>query len=179
MSNSAHNNIILAPGEGKIPLSILFDEYAEEASFCALSLGQLREFKTKITYKEQAKSALRLYNRNAARIDKLLYMYKKFELLSIADNVAICLRKKFTNMKNVTEEEILNDTYVDKLIQHDEGYKILEKLPTSPSYWEKRGKELKSMIRQLGMPTFFITFSSAETKWGELLVILKKVLVRH
>lgn len=32
------------------------------------------------------------------------------------------------------------------------------------------------MIRQLGPPTFFITLSPAETKWAELLVVLKKVI---
>lgn len=31
------------------------------------------------------------------------------------------------------------------------------------------------MIRQLGLPTFFITLSAAETRWGELLKSLKKI----
>lgn len=144
------HNVTIAPGEGKMPLPILFDKYAEEASFCALSLGKIREFKTKISYKEQVKSALRLYNRNAARIDKLLYMYKKYELLSVSDSVSICLRKKYSNIHNVTANEIMNENYVDKLMQHDDAYKLFDRLPTSPSYWQKRGKELKALIRQLG-----------------------------
>lgn len=32
------------------------------------------------------------------------------------------------------------------------------------------------MIRQLGIPSLFITLSAAETKWPELIVILKKLL---
>ena len=32
------------------------------------------------------------------------------------------------------------------------------------------------MIRQFGLPTLFMTFSAAETKWTELLVILTKTL---
>lgn len=32
------------------------------------------------------------------------------------------------------------------------------------------------MIRQLGIPNFFITLSAAETQWGVLLKILKKVI---
>lgn len=47
------NSVTIAPAEGKIPISILFDEYAEEASFCALSLGKIRNFKSKISYKEK------------------------------------------------------------------------------------------------------------------------------
>jgi len=37
-------------------------------------------------------------------------------------------------------------------------------------------KELMSMIRQIGIPTFFLTLSAAETHWAELLVILAKIL---
>ncbi len=32
------------------------------------------------------------------------------------------------------------------------------------------------MIRQLGSPTFFVTFSAAESRWVELLIILEKIL---
>jgi len=32
------------------------------------------------------------------------------------------------------------------------------------------------MIRQFGLPTFFITLSAAESKWNELLVILSLLL---
>lgn len=33
-----------------------------------------------------------------------------------------------------------------------------------------------AIIRQLGVPTLFLTVSAAETKWNELLIILKKVV---
>lgn len=102
-------------------------------------------------------------------------MFKKNELLHLKDKVSICLRKKITSSTQATADEVLNDSYINNLLQHDDGYKLLEKLPTSPAYWKKEGKELKATIRQLGMQTFFLTFSSAETKWGELLVILKKI----
>lgn len=32
------------------------------------------------------------------------------------------------------------------------------------------------MIRQFGVPTFFITLSGAETKWPELIMSLKKII---
>lgn len=64
---------------------------------------------------------------------------------------------------------------MNSLIQHDEGYKMLENLSSSPSYWKKEVQENRAMIRQLGIPNFFITLSSAETQWNELLKILMKV----
>lgn len=48
--------------------------------------------------------------------------------------------------------------------------------PSSPSYWENERPKMLATIRQLGMPTLFITLSAAETQWAELLVSLTKIL---
>lgn len=93
---------------------------------------------------------------------------------TLSNRISICLRKKFSNNNTINANQILDESYLNSLIQHDDGYRILEKLPTSPAYWQKEGQKLRAMIRQIGIPNFFITLSSAETKWIELLKILKK-----
>lgn len=65
---------------------------------------------------------------------------------------------------------------MDNLVQHDDGYKLLKHIRSSPSYWQDRQKVLMAMIRQRGIPTLFITLSAAEVKWSELIVILMEVL---
>ena len=45
----------------------------------------------------------------------------------------------------------------------------LSKLLTSPNYLSQLRKNIFAMIRQLGPPTFFVTFTSAESKWPPLL----------
>ena len=70
--------------------------------------------------------------------------------------------------------DILNDESLDKMIGHDDAFKFLKTIPSSPAFWQQKQKELVSMIRQLGCPTFFLTLSAAETKWPELLRILKR-----
>ena len=62
------------------------------------------------------------------------------------------------------------------MIAHDNAFKFLKTIRSSPAFWLQKQKELMSMIRQLGCPTFFLTFSAAETKWPELLLILKEIL---
>jgi hypothetical protein len=47
---------------------------------------------------------------------------------------------------------------------------------TSPAFWEQKLKNILAMIRQLGIPTLFLTLSAAESKWPELLVMLKSIL---
>ena len=43
-------------------------------------------------------------------------------------------------------------------------------------YFEKAKKDLFAMIRQLGPPTLFCSFSSAETQWIHLLRILGQLV---
>lgn len=58
----------------------------------------------------------------------------------------------------------------------NEGYRVLRTLRGSPAYWENAKKDVFAMIRQLGIPTWFCSFSAAETKWNSLLKILSKQL---
>lgn len=46
----------------------------------------------------------------------------------------------------------------------------------SPPYFEKCKKDLFAMIRQLGNPTWFCSFSAAETRWSHLLKTLGKIV---
>jgi hypothetical protein len=77
--------------------------------------------------------------------------------------------------KKWTAKDVLNPSTVDEIVKQDEGYFILRTLRNSPAYLEKRKKDVFAMIRQLGLPTWFGSFSSANTKWIYLLRILGKL----
>ena len=62
------------------------------------------------------------------------------------------------------------------MFEDDEAFKFIKTVSSSPAFWQQKQRELMSMIRQLGSPTFFLTLSAAETKWLELLKILKQIL---
>ena len=47
--------------------------------------------------------------------------------------------------------------------------KFFKNVRSSPPYFESKKKELMAMIRQLGIPTLFISLSAADTKWTQLL----------
>ena len=96
----------------------------------------------------------------------------KFKL---ASRLNISLRKK-KSRRPMKAKDVANSCVVESLIDHDEGFKILEVDRASPAYWESRKKFVMAMLRQLGWPCFFLTLSAAETEWTELLMILCKVL---
>ena len=52
------------------------------------------------------------------------------------------------------------------------NFRVLTNLHGSPPYFERCKKDLFAMIRQLGNPTWFCSFSAAETRWIHLIKIL-------
>ena len=100
---------------------------------------------------------------------------KKLQIKQIQDTARISLRKFKTKGKIYTAGELKSD-YLSKLIYLNEGYRVLRNLRGSPPYFEKSKKDLFAMIRQLGNPTWFCSFSAAETRWFQLFRILKRVV---
>ena len=80
--------------------------------------------------------------------------------------------RKSKKTDRVTVSDVRNKDYVGKLIENDEGYKILKDIWSSPSYWESKKKDLLAMLRQLGPPILFLSISTAEKMWPELLCCL-------
>jgi PIF1-like helicase/Helitron helicase-like domain at N-terminus/Herpesvirus tegument protein, N-terminal conserved region len=171
--NDVHN-LCLAPGEGQRPLPMFADTEAEELSFPAIYCGKQRNITVRLSYNQIAKSEIRRYDRRGCRVDKLLYSYKLQEIRKLDRALGICLRKR--KGSKVTAGNLLSNNMISSLIQHDDGFKILNTIRSSPAYWQKEKKKVMGMIRQFGVPTLFFTLSAAETRWPELLVLLYKVV---
>ncbi|KAG7455733.1 hypothetical protein JOB18_016063 [Solea senegalensis] len=62
---------------------------------------------------------------------------------------------------------------VEKLIQNQDVTRFMQPLRGTPAYWNKTLKDLHAMARQLGKPTFFLTFSAAEMRWPEVIEGIK------
>ena len=86
------------------------------------------------------------------------------------------LRKYKTKGKKYTAGERKCDDYVNKLIHLDEGFRVLRNVSGSPPYFEKCRKDSFGMIRKLSNPTWFSSFSAAETRWTHLLKILGRFI---
>jgi hypothetical protein len=104
-------------------------------------------------------------------------MDRKRQLLNMYSGLQTALRKKKQgNGTPITVADVRNPSNVQEMVSRNEAYSILSTVRSSPEYWRKEKTKLLSMVRQFGLPTFFVTLSAAETQWGELLVILKQVV---
>ncbi|XP_032445815.1 uncharacterized protein LOC116736996 [Xiphophorus hellerii] len=75
--------------------------------------------------------------------------------------------------KNISSKMLQDKEELEKLIQNKEATRFMQPLRGTPAYWEKGLRDLHAMVRQLGKPTFFCTFSAAEMRWPEVIEAVK------
>lgn len=129
----------------------------------------------KVSYADIVKSELRSADRRAAWVENLFFKTKKIQMKTLIDQSQLALRKVKTQNHSLTVKDVTGSA-VENLVHQDKTYKFLSNIRGSPPYFEKVSKDLFTMIRQLGSPTFFVTLSAAETKWIHLLKILGQIV---
>ncbi|KAK3931810.1 putative GPI-anchored adhesin-like protein PGA18, partial [Frankliniella fusca] len=165
----------IAPGEGKVPISLLQDEDVDILTYPSIYCGKARHFQQKLTDSQLRKFEIKSSDRRAAKhIPKLFMSFCKSRLRRFVNRISIAMRKK-KNGKSLTAAQILQPNGLDQLIQEDEGYKILDEDRSSPAYWCQKTKEAMAMIRQYGPAHIFATLTAAEVYWHELITILIKI----
>ena len=100
---------------------------------------------------------------------------KKVQMKQISDKVNLVVRRCKGKEKKITAAEARNSEYLDKLVKLDECYYIFRQLRNSPAYLQSRKKDIFAMIRQLSLPTWFMSLSAADAKWTDLLKMLAKL----
>ncbi len=68
--------------------------------------------------------------------------------------------------------DVINKPNLDVILHFDLGHMVFSRLCTSFNYLSWLRKDVFAMIWQLGPPTFFVTFTNAESKWLPLLKCL-------
>ena len=169
-----------APGEGQHPLSLYQDKDAEYLCFPSIFCGQKPVSNDQRTvpvhYSDIVKWELRSVDRRAAQsVPNVFFKHKKLQMKQISDKVNLAIRRCKNKGKKITAAEARNPAYLDKLVNLDEGYYIFRQLRNSPPYLEARKKDIFAMIRQLSLPTWFISLSAADTRWTDLLKMLAKL----
>ena len=61
---------------------------------------------------------------------------------------------------------------VPALVAKDKSYRFINSIKGTPAYREKFLREVLAMVKQLVLPTFFMTLSCAELRWNELISII-------
>ena len=169
-----------APGEGQHPLSLYQDKDAEYLCFPTIFCGQTPPSRDErlvpVHYSDIVKWELRGVDRRAAQsVPNIFFKHKKLQMKQISDKVNLAVRRCKKRGQKITAAEARDSSYVDKLVNLDEGNYIFRQLRNSPAYLETRKKDIFAMIRQLSLPTWFMSLSAADTRWTDLLKMLAKL----
>ena len=169
-----------APGEGQHPLSLYQDKDAEYLCFPTIFCGQTPPSRDErlvpVHYSDIVKWELRSVDRRAAQsVPNIFFKHKKLQMKQISDKVNLAVRRCKKRGQKITAAEARDSSYVDKLVNLDEGYYIFRQLRNSPAYLETRKKDIFAMIRQLSLPTWFMSLSAADTRWTDLLRMLAEL----
>ena len=67
-----------------------------------------------------------------------------------------------------------NET-INRSIASDQVFIFMNSIEGTPAYWEMVLFDILAMVKQLCVPKFFMTLSSADLKWNELVSIINKL----
>ena len=62
-----------------------------------------------------------------------------------------------------------------EFIASGHAFTFMNSIKGTPAYWKKLLFDVLAMVKQLGVPTFFMTLSSVDLKWNELVLIITKL----
>ncbi|XP_048251539.1 uncharacterized protein LOC125379306 [Haliotis rufescens] len=165
----------VAPAEENNPVRVLTDKTNEARSFPVLFPSGSPTFhddrEERITLARYLHTRLMNADRRFAQnTDYIFYAQYLSEVEQVMSNVSIAMRKgSQSHGKNVTSENLTDSDSLREILKCDEGYKFLKPIRGTPPFWQSAQKDLFAMIRQLGIPTWFCSFSSADMRWPEMI----------
>ena len=129
--------ISFSPGEGNRPLGIFIDKDAEFLSFPTIYCGKRQadnsERLVPVHYSTICKWELRSQDRRVAQsVPNIFYKLKKLQIRQIQGSASLSLRKCKTKGKTYTAGDLKSESSVNKLINLDEGFRVLRNLRGSP-----------------------------------------------
>ncbi|XP_035985724.1 uncharacterized protein LOC118559104 [Fundulus heteroclitus] len=176
LDNHFESILSVAPAEGNSPVRLLSDIANEAKCFPVLfpkGTGTFHEQRDhRITLAKYLKSRiLNADGRFGKNLEYIFYAQYLSEINQVVSNVSIALRKGYQGQHNtdVASSSSNNPDFLKDLLNYDMGYKFLKPIRGTPVFWQGVQKDLMAMVRTLGIPTFFMSFSSADLRWPEFM----------
>ena len=95
------------------------------------------------------------------------------EQKKVSDSINIALKR--VHGQSITASQLKSNVQtLQNLICQDQSYLFLRQIPGTPSYWQRFMYEVVAMVKQLGIPTWFMTLSCADLRWPELFQIISR-----
>ncbi len=173
----------IAPSEGKHPVNAIQSEAmcypviyptGKNAFLSQTDTGiykQERPRNISITKYFDAR-VLSIDNRFQGDSEWIFYAQFLKEVEQVRNAASIALKKGpgiTTQGQKLTVGDLIDNNKLNKtVIRTNLGYRYLSDTPGTPPYWEKGMNGLFAGFKQIGPPSFFISFSAADRRWPEI-----------
>nr|XP_022331917.1 uncharacterized protein LOC111129740 [Crassostrea virginica] len=172
----------IAPGEGNNPVRML-QEYGNEAKtfpylFPSGRFSWSEERETRITLSRYFNNRLMNSDDRFAKDSNYIF-FSQFlsDLNQVIEKTQISIRKCLGSLEGkqpVTSSMIQNPEVLSRLMKNDEALRFMQPIRGTPAYWSSAQKDLFAMLRQLGIPTWFCSFSAAEHRWNDAVATIMR-----
>ena len=95
--------------------------------------------------------------------------------LDLSNQITIAMRKVTSSQLTAGMLSSNFNEKVKEFIASDQAFTFMNSIKGTPAYWKRFLFDVLAMVKQLGVPTFFMTLSSADLKWNELVSMIKKL----
>ncbi|XP_029923306.1 uncharacterized protein LOC115370422 isoform X2 [Myripristis murdjan] len=171
----------IAPAEGNSPVRMLSDHTNEAKCFPVLfPVGD----KTFHDGRSHHLTLSRYLNnrimhadgRFARNVEYIFFAQYMSELDRVVSSVSVALRKGKGGQRpqRITEDMLTDADALKQLLACDDGFRFLKPIRGTPAFWQSVQKDVMACVRQLGIPTWFCSFSSADMRWQNLLTSILK-----
>ena len=165
-----------------------FEELCNPDKFCFGNGGFYQNIPKNITLRKYFNQRiLDVDGRLAQDVEYLFVAQYSVEAKQILDaKCYIWRRKPGRSLRNqaVTAGVLKDPEKMKDFIKNDQAFSFLKNVRGSPAYYQRTFYDLLAMIRQLGVPTWFLTLSAADMKWPDVIQTIAKqygvsVIVRY
>ena len=111
----------------------------------------------------------------ASDSDYIFYVHSVLQKLQLNSQINIAMRKVACSPLTAGTLSKNFKKTVNQFIARDKAYSFMNAIKGTPAYWKKFLHEVLAMVKQLGIPTFFLTLSCADLRWNELISIISKL----
>jgi len=147
-------------------------------SFPTLFFGDARDndIVQRFRYQEIVKWELMHYNGDFS-YHITIFFFKTMRIIieKFMSSISIRIRKGKLQGRKLLAKDVKYKKNLEKLLKSDIGYIDFKHIRISPDYLQQMQKHIFAMIQQLGPPTFFVTFTSAEHRWTPLVETLTEL----
>ena len=175
-----NETLTIAPCEGKKPISLLMDKHCEELAHPYLlptgKFGYKVERKVSLSPSKYFNQRLLNYKQKfASDADYIFFAHSLYQQLTLTGKMNIAMKKVSGSQLSAGMLSTNFKETVKTFIANDEAYRFMSSVKGTPAYWKKFLFEVLAMVKNLGLPTFFMTLSCADLRWAELPYIISKL----